>query len=223
MTRRNSNIFILTITAGRHRKPIHLPCQLSVLRPFHCKCASCVTSRTADPPQTRDEFSHVQRIGRRLRPEAEDATCWERSASVIVSVLAHQVIKETGWPIYLVEMKKPRIPKQRRSKGAQKVPNPLLSTVFGLVGLLVMAIALFAGPSPANPSAPRPRGPAAVGTVRYVRSGQLAADARTAWSMVKWLLDFQPDLVPTLTPGGPVPIVSSSLATHDGTRHPLRN
>ena len=103
------------------------------------------------------------------------------------------------------------------------MPNTLLSMAFGLVGLLVMAIALFAGPSPANPSVPRPRGPAAVGSMRYFRSGQLAADARTAYSMVKWLLDFPPDPVPTLTPGGPVPIVSSSPTTNDGTRHPLSN
>ena len=181
-----------------------------------------MTSGTAGPPQNPYEFSYVQIIARHLRPVIVAASCWERVTSVVASRLACKVILEARWPIHLVEMKKPRISTPPQPREAVKLPSPVFGIIAGLVGLFMMAIALFAEQLPANPNVPQPGRSSAVGMVGYVRSGQLAADARTACSMVQWLLDPEPDLVPTLSLAGPAPIISS-LRTNNSTPHTVRN
>ncbi len=81
--------------------------------------------------------------------------------------------------------------------------------LFGLAGLFLMTIVFLAGSLPANPNAP-PGLSAAM--VRYFRSGQLAADARTACSLAQFLLDLEPSVVTNLSAAGPAP--NPRLPTH---------
>jgi len=94
--------------------------------------------------------------------------------------------------------------------------DPVPGATLGLLGLLVMLTALFAGSAPENPDAPRPGRYSSVAVVRYVRSGQLAADARTARCMAHYLLEPEPEGVTNPCAARSSPI-SSSLPKNDST------
>jgi hypothetical protein len=78
----------------------------------------------------------------------------------------------------------------------------------GLVGLFAVIIAFLAGSAPASPKTRLSGNLQRVPVVRYLRSGQLVADARTAGAMIQYLLDFQPAMPTNPGATGPTPLNS---------------
>ncbi len=102
-----------------------------------------------------------------------------------------------------------------RPAGSSPIETVLFITL-GLVGLLAVIIAFLSGS--ASPKGPQTAGNQAMPMVRYLRSGQFAADARTVRSLIQYLFDLEASKDTALSAVGPAPTNSSLPLTRPSTK-----
>jgi len=95
-----------------------------------------------------------------------------------------------------------------RFKHAARRAQPVLGATVGLIGSVLMVIALLARALSTTAEAPQRGRSSSVTVVRYLPSGRLWADLTTARNMVKYLLE--PEVAPNPPRARSAPVSSSS-------------